>query len=875
MSLITKLKSLARLERARVELTLARIQNIPPLMFVFNAFLLTISMMARIKNAVVGILDSLGISKTDLHKHQPLLIPQGMPRTVLPDRPTVLLIVEDTIAQCFHYRVEQRLEQLSIIGLPARWVSWRDLDRARYELHFAHIVIFYRVPAFTGVLETIKYTRALNKIVVYDIDDLVFDRASLEEKFTGPTGQLPAHERKSMLRGADLYRLAIEHCSFALASTEPLRCRIAELLGADRCFTAPNGIGETILKTGSTPAVPKEPGTFNIFYGSGTKTHDEDFALVAAPLGELMEAFPHVRLLVVGYLTIPEALTRFRTRITKLPPLDFATFVSTLRAADVNIAPLEPGLFADCKSEIKWLEAAVCGVPSVVSNTAVYQQVVEEGVTGLVADGVSAWHGKLARFLEDPALSSRIGAQAKRAALANYHPATLAQRLQGALNAILEAAELLGISGSQDPDRPHIMFVNTLYPPQAMGGATSVLLNIVRHLRRHYADHYRVSVVTYDMKQPVPYRVRQYAWEGISVTAVSVPPGPEMDWNYRDAQIREIFERILNFEAPDLVHFHSVQRLTGSVLEACERAQVPFVVTVHDAWWLSDHQFLLDRDGQAVGDLQRNPVVAAQTSSHLPGTLKRASYLAARLARAARVFAVSDYQADLYRRNGFRQVITNRNGVDIPARRTVKARSRTDVLQLGYVGGICTHKGFFLLKSALSELALPNLSLLVVDFDVARDVRKVETWGRSEVTFVGPFDYDERAHFYESIDVLIAPSMWPESFGLVTREAVLSGRWVVASDAGGLAEDIVDGVNGHVFPMGDHARLKEILSELHDRRARYLEPAPHSERGGIVSIDQQVAELNTQYQLVLDAQIRGASEGDEESQELSYLETAP
>ena len=43
------------------------------------------------------------------------------------------------------------------------------------------------------------------------------------------------------------------------------------------------------------------------------------------------------------------------------------------------------------------------------------------------------------------------------------------------------------------------------------------------------------------------------------------------------------------------------------------------------------------------------------------------------------------------------------------------------------------------------------------------------------------------SHFYSEQDVLVAPSIWPESFGLVTREALSAGLWVIASDAGALA----------------------------------------------------------------------------------------
>jgi glycosyltransferase involved in cell wall biosynthesis len=69
----------------------------------------------------------------------------------------------------------------------------------------------------------------------------------------------------------------------------------------------------------------------------------------------------------------------------------------------------------------------------------------------------------------------------------------------------------------------------------------------------------------------------------------------------------------------------------------------------------------------------------------------------------------------------------------------------------------------------------------------------------------------EMETFYRSIDVLIAPSIWPESFGLVTREALSAGVWVIAADSGALAEPVQDGINGNVIAPRDVRALAESL----------------------------------------------------------------
>lgn len=75
-------------------------------------------------------------------------------------------------------------------------------------------------------------------------------------------------------------------------------------------------------------------------------------------------------------------------------------------------------------------------------------------------------------------------------------------------------------------------------------------------------------------------------------------------------------------------------------------------------------------------------------------------------------------------------------------------------------------------------------------------------------TLVGPWlrdvDPAEIPELIAAHDVVLMPST-EEAFGLVAVEAIASGRWVVASDVGGLRDIILDGVNGTLVHDGDFA----------------------------------------------------------------------
>src|SRR5262249_36846355 len=63
-------------------------------------------------------------------------------------------------------------------------------------------------------------------------------------------------------------------------------------------------------------------------------------------------------------------------------------------------------------------------------------------------------------------------------------------------------------------------------------------------------------------------------------------------------------------------------------------------------------------------------------------------------------------------------------------------------------------------------------------------------------------------------EVFVLPSERPEPFGLVLAEAMAQGMACVATDAGGPAEMITDGVNGLLVPMGDADALANAIGRL-------------------------------------------------------------
>jgi len=91
------------------------------------------------------------------------------------------------------------------------------------------------------------------------------------------------------------------------------------------------------------------------------------------------------------------------------------------------------------------------------------------------------------------------------------------------------------------------------------------------------------------------------------------------------------------------------------------------------------------------------------------------------------------------------------------------------------------------------------------------------------VRALGKLDDEAKRRELELADVLCAPAVGGESFGMVLTEAFAAGTPVVASDIVGYREVVRDGVDGVLVPPGDTQALAAALLDLRaqpERRAR-------------------------------------------------------
>ena len=704
----------------------------------------------------------------------------------------VAIIAEMSIPQCKKYRVMQKQEMFKALGIPCSVTSWTDYEEAKKQISLASVVIFYRVPAFDSVMALINECRRLRIKTYWDVDDLIFDEETLKISIT--VNALNKQERDGVINGARLYRKAMLACDEGITSTPGLAEAMREA-GLKTVHVVENALDIETLKAAQeiNSKAQHSDNIIRIIYGSGTNTHNIDFMEAAAAVAETLKKYPNVRFRYIGYLELPADFDDVKDQIEHIPFCNYTEYLAYLAECDISIAPLENFIFNDAKSNIKYLEASITKLASVCSPRAAFADAIEQGKTAFLADNKQQWLDAFDALIQDEQLRHNMAAAAYESVTQRYAPASVGKTLAAAVQ-----------DAAFDQQKSKVLTFNVFYYPQPFGGATIVAEQLNKLLAKD--GHHKIYAVT---TLPVSHYLKaydtiRYEYKQVTVFGVAVP-SQDME-NYDNPLFSKVVAEIIELVQPEIAHIHCIQGIGVGVMDLCHKKGIKTVVTFHDAWWICPNQFMLD--GEKFRENWDD--VAFANGKMLEHTLSQADLL----------LAPSQYFADVYEQKLHQAVRVNKNGVTLPIHKLEKCKS--DVIRFGYVGGKTSIKGVHLILEAFRLHNFENTQLCVVDNMInlgAKSFYDQDFAGIQNYQIVPAYNQNTIDQFFAEIDVLLFPTQWKESFGLTVREAILRDVWVIATDGGGVVEDIIDGENGTIIPFDSDA--EDLSQAIRDVCARY------------------------------------------------------
>jgi glycosyltransferase involved in cell wall biosynthesis len=276
--------------------------------------------------------------------------------------------------------------------------------------------------------DLVKQVRRDNGQLIYSIDDNLLDLAS--QGFNrSPFSPEQLMAMRCFMREAD----------GIIVTTKPLQDRLAPL--NDNIFVVPNALDERLW--GSESPLEKTAGNPRKVIGyMGTHTHDADLMMVLQPLREtLRKHAERVELQLVGGFAdraVMEAFAGLPVRVLDVEGnVEYPAFARWMLQNvkwDLAIAPLEDDTFTRCKSDIKFLDYSILGIPGIYSRGPVYGKTIEHLETGYLAENnPQSWAEGLDLLLNDDSLRKSM---ARKAWEYVFSTRTLQQRASDWLEAI-------------------------------------------------------------------------------------------------------------------------------------------------------------------------------------------------------------------------------------------------------------------------------------------------------------------------------------------------------------------------------------------------------------------------------------------------------
>lgn len=334
------------------------------------------------------------------------------------------------------YRTEHMIESLESVGMSVGKVFYDQLTLDHIKRY--NVFIFYRCPWLPQFEDILKDIKRKNKVSIFAVDDLVIDRKYTD---TLPVVQrLNREDRAIYDDGVERHNKLMKRCDYAITTTQALADELTKYKNLKDVYIDRNSMSDEMIyhANKAIDEVKKDNQKVIIGYFSGTDTHNEDFQMVSHAIVRILDDHKNVYIKLMGRIDAPDALKGYEDRLIFSPYVDWRQLPFELRQCDIGLAPLVDTLFNRAKSEIKWSELALVGVPVIASNMGAFKESVKNGSTGILVENTEEdWYKGMNLLVNDAKKRTDIAKTARDWVL---HQCTTtgarAVKLQGFLDAI-------------------------------------------------------------------------------------------------------------------------------------------------------------------------------------------------------------------------------------------------------------------------------------------------------------------------------------------------------------------------------------------------------------------------------------------------------
>jgi len=276
-------------------------------------------------------------------------------------------------------------------GMALRERGWHVDFTQRADMHLLKeygIVIFLR-PSSQNILKAIQLCNSAGILTVGEIDDDIWH---IDKK--NPVWDKWTPEKIK----------SVEEClcssRLVTTSTAPLANYLKRF--NSNVLVIPNMLPGKYWKVRHADDLGKKV----IIGWAGGSSHWSDLEVIKDVIPQVLDEYPNAEFQIAGMRDTPFPE---HEKIKIINPVDGEDLAQLLATFNIGVAPLFSGRFNDCKSDLKFLEYAMVGLPVVASKLDAYSDSVSNGENGFLARNSKDWLKYLRRLTENSDLRSQIG----------------------------------------------------------------------------------------------------------------------------------------------------------------------------------------------------------------------------------------------------------------------------------------------------------------------------------------------------------------------------------------------------------------------------------------------------------------------------------
>ena len=307
-------------------------------------------------------------------------------------RVAYLYEVPDT--STFRYRVYNMVEALRTARprVSATWFQVSEATALGAHLRDLDVLVLSRIRYSRTIGDLIVRARAFGVRILAECDDLVF--SIRHAHLVAVNNDQPTDSHSFMDRWyAYCGRLSatVSHCDGGIATNDVLAEHMETVCGGP-VAVVPNFLNREQEELSRRLLAVKQNRGFRstgrtvIGYFSGSPTHNQDFAIALPAIKQLMAEDEEVGLRIVGFMESFSELADLGSRVERISLQNYMNLQVAVAEVDVNIAPLQLNDFTNCKSELKFFEAAAVGTYTCASPNHSFTSAISSPYQGILCE---------------------------------------------------------------------------------------------------------------------------------------------------------------------------------------------------------------------------------------------------------------------------------------------------------------------------------------------------------------------------------------------------------------------------------------------------------------------------------------------------------